>query len=75
MERNSRHQSKDPSRKSSQVPEIKIQIDNSSRASSTRNRGASSDGTLTENLTETPWNREPKTKIFHQKPPRKGTYF
>jgi len=65
------HHSRERSRKSSQIPEVKIQIDASSRTSSTQNRAASSDGTLTENMTETPWSREPKPKIFHQKPPRK----
>jgi len=70
MDRSSHH-SRERSRKSSQIPEVKIQIDGSSRTSSTQNRGASSDGTLTENMTETPWNREAKPKIFHQKPPRK----
>jgi len=74
MERNSHH-SKDQSRKSSQIPEVKIQIDGSSRTSSTQNRGASSDGTFNDNLTETPWNRETKPKMFHQKPPRKGDLF
>ena len=69
------HHSRERSRKSSQIPEVKIQIDASSRTSSTQNRAASSDGTLTENMTETPWSREPKPKIFHQKPPRKGSLF
>lgn len=72
----SHHNSKERTKKSPHpIPEVKIQIDCSSRTSSSHNhRGASSDGTLTENSSsETPWNREAKrTKIFHPKPPRKG---
>ncbi|XP_046446720.1 coiled-coil domain-containing protein 28A-like isoform X1 [Daphnia pulex] len=72
----SHHNSKERTRKSPHpIPEVKIQIDCSSRTSSSHNhRGASSDGTLTENSSsETPWNREAKrTKIFHPKPPRKA---
>lgn len=74
MDRTSHH-SRDRSRKSSQIPEVKIQIDEASRTSSAQNRVASSDGTLAENMTETPWSRETKPKIFHQKPPRKGSHF
>ena len=58
-----------------QVPEVKIQIDSSSRASSSHNhRAASSEGTLTENSSlEAQWNREPKqSKTFIPKPARKG---
>ena len=70
------HNSKERTKKNPHpIPEVKIQIDCSSRTSSSHNhRGASSDGTLTENSSsETPWSREAKrTKIFHPKPPRKG---
>lgn len=72
----SHHNNRERTKKSPHpIPEVKIQIDCSSRTSSSHNhRGASSDGTLTENSSsETPWSREAKrTKIFHPKPPRKG---
>ncbi|XP_057370637.1 coiled-coil domain-containing protein 28A-like isoform X2 [Daphnia carinata] len=71
----SHHNNRERTKKSPHpIPEVKIQIDCSSRTSSSHNhRGASSDGTLTENSSsETPWSREAKrTKIFHPKPPRK----
>uniref|UniRef100_A0A0P5BS62 Putative Coiled-coil domain-containing protein 28B n=1 Tax=Daphnia magna TaxID=35525 RepID=A0A0P5BS62_9CRUS len=72
----SHHNNRERTKKSPHpIPEVKIQIDCSSRTSSSHNhRGASSDGTLTENSSsETPWSREAKrTKIFHPKPPRKA---
>lgn len=68
-----RNSSKERSKKAAQVPEVKIQIDSASRTSSNHPRGASSDGTLTENsLTEAHWNKQ--SKIYHPKPPKKGIF-